>query len=139
MISSGKIYKSLFIPNCTRKIMWSRTYYWYTWKNFKMVKQKERMRITQSGKITPSIALSRASAWSESKRFDWPCVSLFDHWPTPMLGLLPLFALKNSFLHCFEKTKCTALNQSEWRNVFMYIIKARTWKVTNYFICNSNV
>ena len=41
------------------------------WKNFEMVEQKERTRITQSGKIAPS----RACAWFENKRFDWPSVS----------------------------------------------------------------
>ena len=41
-----KIYKCIFIPNCTRKIMWLLI----DWKNFEMVKQKKRTRITQSGK-----------------------------------------------------------------------------------------
>ena len=32
----------------------------------------------------------------------------------------------NSFLHCLRKKNCSALNKSEWRNVFMYIIRMRT-------------
>ena len=32
----------------------------------------------------------------------------------------------NSFLHCFNKKYCTALNQSEWRIFFMYIIYSET-------------
>ena len=30
----------------------------------------------------------------------------------------------NSFLHCLKKN-CTGLNQSEWRNFFMYIIRLK--------------
>ena len=44
------------------------------------------------GKIAPSIAPSRACAWFENKRFDWPSVSFSDHWPIRMLGLFALFS-----------------------------------------------
>ena len=75
------------------------------------------------GKIRPS----RVCAWFESKRFDWLSLSFFDHWPIRMLGFICFLILYwiNSFLHCFKKN-CTALNQSEWRNFFMYIIN---WKI----------
>ena len=46
------------------------------------------------GKIAPS----RACAWFENKRFDWPSVSFSDHWPIRMLGLFPFF--------------CTVLNKN---------------------------
>ena len=64
------------------------------------------MRITQSGKVTPSIAPSRACAWFENKRFDWPSVSFFDHWPIRLLGLFPLFCT------VFKKTALLLTNQN---------------------------
>ena len=57
-----------------------------------LCRRKARVSRDQ-GKITPSIAPSSACDWFESKRFDWPSASFFDHWPIGMLGLLPLFAL----------------------------------------------
>ena len=41
----------------------------------------------------------------------------------------------NSFLQC----NCTALNQSEWRNFFMYIIKKKTTDAYIYIDCGSFV
>ena len=70
----------------------------------------------------PSIAPSRACAWFGNKRFDWPSVSFFDHWPIRMLGFVSLFCTELTlFCIVFEKNS-TALNQSKWRNFFMYII-----------------
>ena len=46
---------------------------------------------------------SRARMWFENKRFDWPSVSFFDHWPIRMLGLLPLYALNYFFSALFKK------------------------------------
>ena len=44
------------------------------WKNCEMVEQKERTRITQSGKDC-AMNCARACSWFENKRFDWPSVS----------------------------------------------------------------
>ena len=54
-------------------------------------------------------APSRACAWFESKRFDWPSVSFVDHWPIRMLGLFPVLHWINSFLLYFQNKKKTAL------------------------------
>ena len=43
----------------------------------------------------------------------------------------------NSLLHCFPKKNCTALNQSEWRNFFMYITLHLTQ--TNYNQMQSSI
>ena len=110
-----KIYECLFIPNCTRKIMWllnnihEKISRWLSRRNTRVSRNQRR--------IMPSIAPSRACAWFESKRFDWPSVSFFEHWPIRMLGLSPLFARFSKK----KKKHCTALNQSEWRNFFLYI------------------
>ena len=53
------------------------------------------------GKIAPS----RACAWFESKRFDWPSVSFFDHWPIRTLGLLPVCTCQSFLISTF----CTNL------------------------------
>ena len=77
-------------------------------------------RVSRNQENSPS----RACAWFESKRFDWPSVSFIDHWPIRMLGLFPVLHWINSFLHYFPKKKnCTAHNQSEWRNFFMIFIR----------------
>ena len=87
-----KIYKCLFLPNCTRKIMWllinninEKISRWLSRRNARVSRNQ--------GKIAPSIAPSKACAWFENKRFDWPSVSFSDHWPIRMFGLFPLFAL----------------------------------------------
>ena len=101
-------------------------------------KRNARVSCNQ-GKIAPSIAPYRACACFESKRFDWPSVSFFDHWLIRTLGLLPLFAPVNHFLFQlalilpFSALKkfqvftlfginCTALSQSESRTFLMYSI-----------------
>ena len=79
-------------------------------------------------------AIQGACAWFENKRLDWPSVSFFDHWPIRMLGLFLLFALNYLFCTVFEKN-CTALNQSKWRNFFMYIINGEiAFQIVNYTI-----
>ena len=86
-----KVYKCLFNPNCTRKIMWllinkyEKISRWLSRRNACVSRYQE--------KITPWIAPSRARVWFENKRFDWPSVSFFDQWPIRILGLFPLFAL----------------------------------------------
>ena len=103
-----KMYKCLSIPNCTRKMMWllinnihEKILRWLSRRNA-CVSRNQR-------KIAPSIVPSRACAWFESKIFDWPSVSFFDHWPIRMLGLLPLFALNWLFSALFSKKDCTLL------------------------------
>ena len=84
------------------------------------VKQKKRMRITQSGKNCAKNAPSRARAWFENKRFDWLSVNFFVHWPVRMLALLPFFAFNYVEL-CWKN--CIVLSQSESSNFFMHIIR----------------
>ena len=91
-----------------------------------MVKQRERTRIWQSGKIAPSIAPSRACVCFENKIFYWPPVSFSDHWPIRMLGLLPLFALNYLFSALFyEKTALLLTNQNG--EMFSCILSAQEY------------
>ena len=53
--------------------------------------------ITQSRKNCAIIAPSRARAWFENKRFDWPFVNFFVHCPIRMLALLPFSAFNYLF------------------------------------------
>jgi len=78
--------------NCTRKIMCILINNILEKISRCLSRRNARLSRNQ-GKIAPSIAPSRAYAWFESKRFDWPSVSFFYHRPIRMLGLLPLFAL----------------------------------------------
>ena len=75
------------------------------------------------GKIASSITPSWPCAWFESKRFDWPSVSFFDHW---LIGILVFFSSFCTELTLFctvkKKKNCSALNQSEWRNFFSRIL-----------------
>ena len=89
----------------------------YTKKLSRWLSTRNASVSRNQGKITPS----RTCAWFESKRFDCPSVSFFDHWPIGILDLLPLF--------CTELTLfCTVFKQkklhcsSESRIFFMYII-----------------
>ena len=96
-----------------------------------MVKRKKRTCITQSGKnyaINWAIQAVRL-IWKHLIGHLWVCLIidqseclicfLFLHWI-------------NSFLHCFQKN-CTALNQSTWRNFFIYITSFKNstikWKI----------
>jgi len=86
-----KMYKCLFIPNCTRKIMWLLINNIYE-KISRLLSRRKSCVSRNQGKTAPSIAPSRVCAWFENKRFDWPSVSFSDQWQLRMLGLLPLFA-----------------------------------------------
>ena len=118
-----KIYKCLFIPNCKRKIMWllinnicEKMSRWLRRRNARVSRNQENI----APSIARTIAPSSACVWFENKRFDWPSVSFSDHWPIRMLGCFLFLNWINSFLHCLKKN-CIALDESKWRNVFMYI------------------
>ena len=83
-------------------------------------------------KFAPSIAPSRACAWFENKRFDWPSVS-FSFATFLSISLISSFcaqfqlsALISSFckfqVFSLSGIYWHALSQSAWRNFFMYII-----------------
>ena len=72
--------------------------------------------ITQSRKHCAIIALSRARARFENKRFDWLSVNFFAHWPIRMLALLPFLHSVTVQLPLFctvLRKNCSALSQSE--------------------------
>ena len=86
-----KIYKCLFIPNCTRKIMWLLINNIY-----------EKIARWLSRRNAPS----RACAWFENKRFDWPTVIIYQSLINDQSDWLVCFLFLhwiNSFLHCFWK------------------------------------
>ena len=103
------LFQCLFIPNCTRNIMQLLSINNIHVKISRWLSRRNARISHNQGKIVPSIAPSRACSWFASKRFDWSSVSFFDPWRIRMLGLLTLF--------------CNALNQSEWRNFFLHIIR----------------
>ena len=107
-----KIYECLFIPNCTRKIIWLLVN-----NNFEMVKQKERTRITQSGKncamncaIQVKLLIWKKKIWLAI------CEFLFSNFPVNQFNFkflhsvstfwtqFQLFALNFNFLHCLGLT-----------------------------------
>ena len=84
--------------------------------------QKKRTRITQSGKncaINCAIQGVRL-IWKQKIWYGHLWVSLIIEQSERLVSFLFLFWI-NSFLHCSKKN-CSALNQSEWRIFFMYII-----------------
>ena len=90
-----------------------------------MVEQKKRTRITQSGK-TCAIHCAIQGMRLISKQdlighLKW--VSLIINQSECLVCFLFLHWI-NSFLHCFKKKNCTALNQSKWRIFFMPIISS---------------
>jgi len=81
-----------------------------------MVKQKKRTRITQSGKncaIQGVRLIWKQKIWLAICEFLWSLTNQ-NAW------FVSSFCTELTLLHCFQKNY-TALNQSEWRNVFMYI------------------
>ena len=91
-----------------------------TWKNLEMVKQKER---TQSGKncainctIQGVRLIWKQKIWLAICEFLW---SLVNHnaWS------ISSFCTELTLFCTVKKKNCTALNQSEWRNFFMIIIR----------------
>ena len=78
-----------------------------------MVEQKERTHITHSGKIAPSVAPSRACAWFENKRFDWPSVS-FSFATFLSINLISSFCTQFRLSALFG-ISWHALSQSAWR------------------------
>ena len=123
-VQFGVIYKCLFIPNYTRKIMWllindTHEKIW--------VKQRKGTHITQSGKklrhhlYHPGRALDLkandliGNLWVSLIIDQSECLVcfLFLDWIYSFLQIL----------HCFKKS-CTALNQSEWRNFTLQYLTA---------------
>ena len=58
----------------------------------------------------------------ENKRFDWPSVSFFDHWPIRMLGLFPLFALNLKLFSALFKRKTALLLTNQNGEFFSCIL-----------------
>ena len=123
MISSAicglwKIYKCLFIPNCTRKIMWLL---------INNIHEKiSCMHVYHAIRETLCHQLRHPGRALDLKTKDlighlW--VSLIIDQSECLVCFLFLHWI-NSFLHCLKKN-CTALNQSQWRNFFMYIIRLK--------------
>ena len=113
-----KIYECLFIPNCIRKIIWFNLLIIYKekflhanwWKRFEMVEQKERTRITQSGKnCVMNCAIQGMRLIWKQKIWLAICEFLFRNFPS--INLISSFctqfqlsALISSF--CTQKISC---------------------------------
>ena len=69
-----KTYECLFIPNCTRKIIWLHVNNIYA-KIFRWLSRRNAQVSRNHGKIAPWIAPSRECSWFENNRFDWPSVN----------------------------------------------------------------
>ena len=89
-----------------------------------MVQQKERTRITQSGKnCTINCAMQglrliwKQKIWLAICEFLWSLTNQNVWFVSSFCTELTLFCT------VFKKN-CTALNQSEWKNFFMYIIRS---------------
>ena len=111
-----KIYKCLFIPNCTRKIMWLL---------INNIHKKFRNGTHEYHAIREKL---RHQLCHPGRALDLKTKDFIGHlWVSLLIDqsecLVCFFFLHwiNSFLHCFRKNR-TALNQSKWRNFFMYII-----------------
>ena len=98
-----------------------------------MVKQKKRTRITQSGENYAINCTTMACAWFENKRFDWPSVSFFLSFTNQNAWFVTSFGTELTLFCTVLKKNCTALNQSEWRNFFMYIIRYQTSWLGSHF------
>ena len=88
-------------------------------KNFEMVKQKKRTCIKQSRKncaIQGVCLISKQKTWLTICKFLWSLTNQNAWFVSSFCTELTLFCT------VFEKNY-TALNQSKWRNFFMYIIK----------------
>ena len=95
-------------------------------KNFEMGKQKKRTRITQSGKncaincAIQGVRLNwKQKIWLAICEFLWSLTNQNAWFVSSFCTELTLFCT------VFKKN-CTALNQSEWRIFFMYIIRYQT-------------
>jgi len=115
-----RIYKCLFVPKCSRKIMWllinnihekisrcaveTHTYHTIR-KNYAVNCAIQGLRLIWKQKVWLAIC---EFLWSLTNQNAWFVSSFFTE--------LTLFCT-------VLKKDCTALNQSEWRNFFMYIIK----------------
>ena len=102
------------MPNCSRKIMWllihnihEKVLRWLNRRNARVSRNRET--------ITPS----RAQAWFESKRFDWPSVSFLWSLTNQNAWFVTSFFKKKKK----KKKNCTALNLSQWRNFSRIIIR----------------
>ena len=91
-----------------------------------MVEQKERTRITQSGKnwaincdIQGVRLIWKEKIWLAICEFLWSLTNQNASFVSSFCTELTLFCT-------VLKKNCTAFNQSEWRNFFMYIIRQET-------------
>ena len=99
--------------------MWLLINNWIYIKNFEMVKQKKRTCITQSGKnyaIQGVRLIWKQKIWLAICKFLWSLTNQNAWFVSSFCTELTLFCT------VFEKN-CTALNQSNRRNFFMYIIR----------------
>ena len=100
-----------------------------------MVEQKERTRITQSGKncamncaIQGARLISKQKIWLAVWEFlfrDFPVNQFnfkFLHSTSNFFIQFKLFALNFNFLHCLRLIDMLSLSQSAWWNFCMYII-----------------
>ena len=126
-----KIYECLFIPNCTRKITWLPVNNIHEkispcWLKISRWLTRKNARVSRSqGKFAPWIAPSRACAWFENKRFDWPSVSfsfatflsvnLISRFCTQFSTFCTNFVFLHSknfkFLHCLGLIDMLSANQ----------------------------
>ena len=104
------------------------------WKNFEMVEQKDRTRIAQSGKncaincATQGLRfIWKQKIWLAIYEFLWLLTNQNAWFVSSFCTELTLFCT------VFEKN-CSALNQLEWGNFFMYISSIQT-KVLDYTSC----
>ena len=100
-----------------------------------MVEQEERTRITESGKncaIQGVRLIWKQNIWLVICEFLWSLTNQ-NAW------FLSSFCTELTLLHFFSKKKCTVLNQSEWENFFMYIIRYQTSRHGSKFpLCRDN-
>ena len=109
----------LFIPNCTGKIVWllvnnihAKISRWLSKSNARVLRNQ--------GKFALWIAPSRACAWFENKRFDWPSVS-YSFATFLSINLISTFCTQFQLSALFG-INWHALSQSAWWNFCMYII-----------------
>ena len=144
-----KIYECLLIPNCTRKIIWLSVNNihkkispcWLTKKNSRWLSRRNARVSRNQGKIARWIAPSRACAWFENKRFDWPSVSfsfatflsinLTSSFCTQfqLSALISSFCTQKKFLHCLGLIDMLSDNQhGEIFLCILLIMKLKPWQ-----------
>ena len=111
-----KIYKCLFIPNCTRKIMWLFINNIYE-KILRWLSRRNAHVSHNQRKIAPS----RACAWFENKRFHWPSVS-FSFATFLSINLISTFCTQFQLSALFEINNIDMLSVNQCGEIFACVL-----------------